>query len=86
MKAVHSSPGSHDDISTFSTHLENQEKAPGLPVHVESTGEGGNLAYTDAEHEPALHFRTWIAIAAMCMYNLATTAALFGPPVVVSIS
>ena len=42
-----------------------------------------NLVYEDAEHEPDLHLRTWIALAAMWLYNLAIVFALNSPSAVV---
>ena len=44
----------------------------------------GDLAYEDAEHEPELHMRTWIALAAMCLLNYNVVFALLSPPAVVS--
>ena len=37
------------------------------------------VEYEDAEHEPALHHRTWLALAAMFLFNYATPFAIFGP-------
>lgn len=42
-----------------------------------------NLRYTDAEHEPQLHLRTWIALGSMWLYNLALLFALNSPAAVV---
>ena len=44
----------------------------------------GDLVYDDAEHEPELHIRTWIALAAMCLFNYVVVFALLSPPAVVS--
>ena len=44
----------------------------------------GDLVYDDAEHEPALHFRTWVALAAMWLYNFVIVFALMSPPAVAS--
>ena len=43
-----------------------------------------NLVYDDAEEEPEIHVRTWVAVAAMFLLNLVQILALLGPPVVVS--
>ena len=44
---------------------------------------GGDLAYDDAEHEPELHIRTWLTLAAMCVFNYGVVFALLSPPAVV---
>ena len=43
-----------------------------------------NLVYSNAEEEPEIHLRTYIALAAMLMLNYVQIIALQGPPVVVS--
>ncbi|OQV07087.1 hypothetical protein CLAIMM_11571 [Cladophialophora immunda] len=40
-----------------------------------------NLNYDEADQEPVLHARTWIALAAMVMLNMVQLIALNGPPV-----
>lgn len=42
-----------------------------------------DLVYKNADEEPDLHLRTYIAIAAMFLLNLTQVFALQGPPVVV---
>ena len=42
-----------------------------------------NLVYDDAEQEPELHLRTYVAVAAMFLLNFVQVFALTGPPVVV---
>lgn len=42
-----------------------------------------DLVYDDIDHEPELHFRTWIALASMWLYNYVIVFALFSPPAVV---
>ena len=44
----------------------------------------GDLTYDDAEHEPELHMRTWIALAAICLFNYNVVFALLSPPAVAS--
>lgn len=41
--------------------------------------------WDDQDEVPALHFRTWIALAAMFILNLVQLVALQGPPAVVSV-
>jgi hypothetical protein len=43
-----------------------------------------DLVYRDGEHEPKLHSRTWIALAAIWLYNFVIVFALFSTPAVVS--
>lgn len=43
-----------------------------------------NLVYNDIDEEPEIHFRTYIAVAAMLILNYVQIIALQGPPVVVS--
>lgn len=43
-----------------------------------------NLVYNDIEEEPEIHFRTYVAVAAMLILNYVQIIALQGPPVVVS--
>ena len=45
--------------------------------------EDGNLVYAVDELQPELHARTWIALAAMCLYSFTQLFALLGPPTVV---
>ncbi|KIW13895.1 hypothetical protein PV08_06676 [Exophiala spinifera] len=40
-----------------------------------------NLNYDEADQEPVLHARTWIALGAMVMLNMVQLIALNGPPV-----
>lgn len=45
----------------------------------------GNLTYENAEEEPELHARTFMAIGAMFFLNMVQVLALQGPPLVVSL-
>ena len=45
----------------------------------------GNLHYDEADEEPEIHMRTYIALFSMFMLNLVQVVALQGPPAVVSI-
>lgn len=52
-------------------------KQPTSPKHVEQVNVvQENLVYEDAEHEPELHLRTGIALAAIWVYNLVIVFAL----------
>jgi hypothetical protein len=42
-----------------------------------------NLEYTDDEHEPKIHLRTWIALLALCLQSFVQLWSLMGPPAVV---
>jgi hypothetical protein len=37
-------------------------------------------AYSDAEHEPQIHLRTWLALAAMLCFNISITLAAITIP------
>ena len=43
----------------------------------------GNLTYDDADEEPELHARTYVALLSMFVLNLVQVFALQGPPAVV---
>ena len=43
-----------------------------------------NLMYADDDREPEIHFRTWIAVLAMCVLDYVQLVALTGPPTIVS--
>lgn len=53
--------------------------------HVETVDPAkGDLVYDDADHEPELHYKTYIALGAMFLLNLVNTFSIFSPPVAVS--
>lgn len=53
--------------------------------HVDFTATPNHaLEYEDAELEPELHARTYVAFAAMLLLNFVQVFALTGPPAVVS--
>lgn len=63
----------HEDAKPF-----NSEK------HLEQVGLAHeDLVYNDLEHEPELHFRTWVALISMWLYNYVIVFALLSPPAVV---
>lgn len=51
---------------------------------VDNNDHDNELQYTDADEEPDLHARTWLAILSMFLLNLVQVFALQGPPAVVS--
>ncbi len=61
------------------------EKPSDSKAHLERVdGIQVDLVYDDAEHEPQLRFRTWVALAAMWLFNYVVVFTLLSPPVVVS--
>ncbi|CAI6094694.1 unnamed protein product [Clonostachys chloroleuca] len=72
----------HVDATTQDDKHESQavedfEKHSGPPEN--------NLVYDNADEEPVVHLRTWIALASMFLMNFVQTLALQGPPSVLSI-
>lgn len=51
--------------------------------HEHAVDAHGNLVYENAEEEPELHARTYLALASMFLLNLVQVFALQGPPAVV---
>jgi hypothetical protein len=64
------------DYKHESQAVEDFEKHSGPPEN--------NLVYDNADEEPVVHLRTWIALASMFLMNFVQTLALQGPPSVVS--
>lgn len=52
--------------------------------HHEHLGADIAPAFTDGDHEPELHSRTWLAFASMCVIQYVQISALLGPPTAVS--
>ena len=66
---------------------EESSKAPAkypASLHLEEVDVKPNLVYDIVDEEPDIHMRTWIALAAMLLLNLAQVFAVQGPPAVVS--
>ena len=59
------------------------ERTSSEAQHPNKTLTEGNLVYDDAEEEPELHMRTYVALASMFLLNLVQVFALQGPPAVV---
>lgn len=69
-------------------HLSIHEKSSfANEQHLEQvTTSNGNSEYNNSEEEPEMHARTYLALAAMFLLNLAQVVALQGPPAVVSLN
>lgn len=61
------------EVKFEASHLEYAERAP-------------SIAYRDSELEPQLHWRTYVALASMCILQFVLLSALLGPPSAVSVS
>ena len=66
------------------SNADDDEKLSAPEKHLEHVDTMENLVYDDAEQEPELHFRTWVALAAMWLYNFVIVFALLSPAAVVS--
>jgi hypothetical protein len=60
-----------------------KEEAPQHKEDATPVQQDDNLTYTDDEHEPEIHARTWIAVAALCVQSFCQLFALMGPPTIV---
>ena len=60
----------------------NMEKLGG-DVELKEHADAGDLIYLDADEEPQLHWRTYLALAAMCILQFVSLLALLGPPTAV---
>ena len=61
------------------------EKEPSRYQQIEKIDvDQDDLVYDDADHEPELHYRTYIALGAMFLLNFVNTFSVFSPPVAVS--
>ena len=60
------------------------DKAVPPASEAEHIEEPGNLTYESADEEPELHFRTYVAVSAMFVYNFVQLAALIFPSSLVS--
>ena len=73
-----------DSVTSGQEKVLASEKASPEGAHLEETvTREENLVY-DADEEPELHARTYLALAAMFLLNLVQVFALQGPPAVVS--
>jgi MFS family permease len=80
------------DVVVSSAHEENSGRKTDLITgihdssheHEKHVSTTENLEYTDDEHEPEIHLRTWIALLALCTQSFCQLWSLLGPPSVVS--
>lgn len=71
--------------SLSDTTMLEEVKVPSIEKHLERVDiDNQDFVYDDAEHEPELHFRTWIALASMFLYNYVIIITLLSPAAVVS--
>lgn len=82
--------GKQDLANTTSASTELQDDYVGLgnvvkaeQLHAEDVNAGENPIYDNAEEEPELHARTYIALTSMVVLNFVQVFALQGPPAVV---
>ncbi|KEF57513.1 uncharacterized protein A1O9_05430 [Exophiala aquamarina CBS 119918] len=70
----------------MATAEEEAKVSPGFEKHLEQidVDDDQDIVYDDTEHEPELHFRTWIALASMFLYNYVIIITLLSPPTVLS--
>lgn len=71
----------HENDSLPATSTE-KASIPGEQIE-DVEAETENLRYEDTDHEPKLHFKTWIALVTMWIYNLVIVLALNSPAAVV---
>ena len=75
-----------EHLATSSQEQVHDEKTPTETQHLEKSITAENFVYNDAEEEPELHMRTWLALASMFLLNMVQVFALQGPPAVVCTS
>ena len=78
---IAASSGSAHDHGSPSREGEDKSESKAHLEHINTISD--DLVYDDAEHEPQLHFRTWVALAAMWLYNYVIVLTLLSPPAVV---
>ena len=76
-----------EHLLDFMMYSNREEKAAPEAVRIQDAEKSErNLVYDDAEQEPELHLRTYVAVAAMFLLNFVQVFALTGPPVVVGVT
>ena len=73
----------HDKPATSTLPVDEKAPAVAEATHVENDNDLGNLTYDLVGEEPEVHFRTYLATAAMFLLNLVQVVALRGPPIAV---
>jgi hypothetical protein len=69
---------------SFSKEAKENPEMEAEATHLEHAERVTTLAYSDHEHEPELHWRTWLALISMCILQFVQLSALLGPPSAVS--
>lgn len=80
---LESDPGTSPHIVDATTKDDNGKPASSEKYLEDIDMTHENMVYDDAEHEPELHLRTWIALVAMWLYNYTIVFTLLSPPTVV---
>jgi hypothetical protein len=78
MAAPHAADAINKDRAVRAEHTENVEK--------ESAEHFPDVAYDDEDTAPQLHWRTYLALASMCLLQYTSMIALIGPPTAVGSS
>ena len=73
----------HGKPATSTPALDEKVPVVAEATHVENDNDLGNLTYDLVSEEPEIHFRTYLATAAMFLLNLVQVVALQGPPIAV---
>lgn len=76
-------PTTTTTVKSDGVRTSHHEDGPNYEDKHSDSGEA-QITYEDVYHEPKIHLRTWIAVAAMLLLNYVQVIALQGPPVVVS--
>jgi hypothetical protein len=70
-------------LASGACETKEKDKPPMVDAYIEDIGLDQNIRYDDAEHEPELHLKTWVALGAMWCYNFAVVLALNSPAAIV---
>jgi len=75
--------------SSVTTTMSSSETPPSKEVkaessHLEYAVQAPSIAYHEPELEPQLHWRTYVALASMCILQFVLLSALLGPSSAVS--
>ncbi|VUC36414.1 unnamed protein product [Clonostachys rosea] len=74
-----------DHVDAATKDYKNEESLAVEDIEKHTGPSENNLVYDNADEEPVVHLRTWIALASMFLMNFVQTLALQGPPSVLSI-
>jgi hypothetical protein len=67
------------------TEKEGDVKIEHADMQTDLPANARNIIYDYDDQEPAIHLKTWLAVAALCIQHFAQQFAIIGPPVIVSI-